>query len=222
MRGVEAAKGKFLSILNSDDFYFQNRFEILLPFIEKQKDGIVFSKVKIVDESGNRLPKDSDWPIWYDEALKAVDGNPTIGCGLLVQNFSVSSGNFLFSRSLYNKLNGFSAHKFLHDWDFLIRAVYFVEPVFVPEELMGYRVHSSNTTESVRDLLLKESGEALKRYRALCEKARPHSELAPARVNWPNFFDIFCNTRNPVYGESLLKEIFVASCYDKKKVTWQM
>lgn len=191
MCGLEAASGDLLSILNCDDFYHPDRFVRLIPYLDDSSGGLVFSRVHFVDHRSRALPPSHAWPSWYSKILQEIDYCLTVGYKLLLHNFSVTSGNFVFTKELYDKLGGFSEHRFTHDWDFLIRSVYHAEPIFVGEPLINYRIHGSNTTESVRDLLFAEASEALRRYFELCERARPQNTLAPCSVNWPHYFSEF-------------------------------
>ena len=199
MCGLEAAAGEYLSILNCDDAYHPERFALLLPRLGGPL-GLVFSGIDFIDAGGRTLPPSHAWPTWYTKALRESEHCPSIGYALLLHNFSVTSGNFLFTRKLYEKLNGFSTHRFTHDWDFLIRSVYYTEPVFIRQKLIHYRVHGSNTTESVRDLLFEEASDALRRYVGLCENGRPPNTLAPCRENWPRYFSRFVHDHKPFFA----------------------
>lgn len=203
MRGIENADGVILGILNSDDYYFPDRISRMVIEVDVSRDVLAFSKVSFVDESGIAI-NNNDWKKWYNNSLCAVADNPTIGYALFVHNVCVTSGNMIFTRSLYDKLNGFSSHKFVHDWDFLLRACYFTEPVFVQEELMAYRIHRSNTTESVRSLLYAESLDALQRYFALYSTGDPPNALAPCKKYWPHFFKLFAQNRPAAFGDGNL------------------
>jgi glycosyltransferase involved in cell wall biosynthesis len=208
MRGVERSRGRLLAILNSDDWYEADRFSMMVPLVDGRDDVFAFSEVRFVDESGAPLPPDSDWPRWWRGAVAEHDLNPTTGFSLFVQNYSVTSGNFLFSRTLYEKLEGFGPQKLSHDWDFLIRATYFCEPEFVRKPLINYRAHGTNTTETVRHLLVDEARTGLRRYKALLGSGRAPNKLAPAPENWPSFFELFRQRRTPFYGREPLNEIF--------------
>lgn len=203
MRGIDNAQGSILSILNSDDYYFPERISRMVVEVDVDGDAIAFSKVSFVDESGVII-KNNDWNKWYDNALHAVIDSPTVGYALFVCNVCVTSGNMIFTRSLYNKLNGFSVHKFTHDWDFLLRACYFTEPTFIQEELMAYRIHRSNTTESVRSLLYTESLNVLQRYFTLCSLGAPPNSQAPCKNHWPYFFNLFVRNRPAAFGNGNL------------------
>ncbi len=191
MRGIEASSGEFVGLLNSDDFYHPQRIERLLPYLLAGRHELAFSGVSFVDSDGDSLPAFNPWPQWYRKCLDETTSCPTVGFRLLAHNFSVSSGNFLFRRSLYDRLAGFSDHRFTHDWDFLIRSLHYSEPAFVREPLLSYRIHDSNTTETVRDVLCSEASHALRRFVALTGSEPPPNPLAPCPVNWPRYFARF-------------------------------
>lgn len=191
MRGIEASSGEIVGLLNSDDFYAPERVERLLPKLLGGEHDLVFSGVRFVDGQGAEQPADHAWPQWYKMCLDETRHCPTVGFSVLAHNFSVSSGNFLFRRSLYQALEGFSDHRFTHDWDFLIRSIHYSEPAFVPEPLLNYRIHETNTTETVRDRLKSEASDALRRYIALVTAGPSPNPLAPCLENWPRYFERF-------------------------------
>jgi len=191
------------AVLNSDDLYEPDRFERMVPSLEGTDLAIAFSGLSLIDDHGEPLGVDHAWPRWYEQALTAAESEPTIGFALLVHNFSVTSGNFVFTRALYDALGGFGDQRFAHDWDFLIRATALTEPVFVREALMLYRVHATNTTESVRGLLRTECATAIERYQSLLERALRLGEanpLAPCEAQWPSFWGRFSQSRKPFWN----------------------
>ncbi|PCI09803.1 hypothetical protein COB72_05440 [bacterium] len=196
MRGIEASSSPVLSILNSDDYYLPGRFSAMLPEVEAHECALAFSKLELIDDQSKPLANDSAWVKWYNESLEYINTNPTLGFAFLEANFTVTSGNFVFTRSLYEKLGGFSEHKFVHDWDFLIRSLWHTEPIMIDQELMAYRTHDSNTTELVRSLLEKECDEVIERYRDMCEcLGTPANTLAPHPKHWGVYFNRFVSNR---------------------------
>ncbi len=193
MRGIEHLDTPILSILNSDDLYEFDRFERMLPALDAEL-AIAFSGITLIDDAGDTLPADHAWSRWYAQALTAADTEPTIGFALLVHNFSVTSGNFIFTRTIYERLGGFNDQKFAHDWDFLIRSVAYGEPVFIPDRLMRYRVHDSNTTDTVRHQLRQDCLMALDRYTAAIANEQPN-RLAPSPKAWPRYWPRFIDSR---------------------------
>ncbi|MCC5822416.1 MAG: glycosyltransferase [Phycisphaerales bacterium] len=203
MRAVEALDTEVVAVLNSDDAYEPDRFERVLPLLARRERAIAFTGLRIIDEHGRDLPDAHPWPRWYATALTAAETEPTIGFALLVHNFSVTSGNFVFTRALYDRLGGFGSQKFAHDWDFLIRSVALTEPEFLPDRLMRYRVHGSNTTESVRGLMEAECADAIDRYRAELASSDATNPLAPCGENWPTYWDRFIRSRRAFWAPHL-------------------
>jgi glycosyltransferase involved in cell wall biosynthesis len=204
MRGVEQLDTEVVAILNSDDTYHPDRFERVLPWLAEKEHGIAFTGINLFDAHGDTLPAEHAWPKWYSMALGAAETEPTIGFALMVQNFSVTSGNFVFTRALYNELGGFGNQKFAHDWDFLIRSIWHTEPMMINERLMSYRVHDSNTTDSVRSLLKSECGGTLQRYLEMCKTlGPPANELAPHPDHWPEYFHRFVKSRAAYWDKAL-------------------
>jgi glycosyltransferase involved in cell wall biosynthesis len=199
MRGFAELDTPVCAVLNSDDLYETKRFERMVPALAGPL-AIAFSALCLIDDRGRTLPADHAWSRWYAAALTAAETEPTIGFGLLVHNFSVTSGNFVFTRALYDRLEGFGNQKFAHDWDFLMRSVALTEPVFVPDKLMRYRVHATNTTESVRHSLDAECAAALTRYARTLRAASRPNPIAPCAQSWPSYWGRFCNRRRAFWG----------------------
>ena len=83
------------------------------------------------------------------------------------QNFIATTSNMLFSKRLYQKIGGFRDYRYVHDWDFALRAALLGNVLFLPQILVRYRTHASNTikedgsavTTEVRRLFKKIAGE---------------------------------------------------------------
>lgn len=208
MRGLSIARGEILSILNSDDSYATNRFSTMLRQVPAQGDFIAFSAVDFLDEACDRLDEDSGIAGWYRMALGHVLECPTVGFALLRNNIAVTSGNLVFTRELYRKVGGFARYRMCHDWDFLMRASHYVEPIFVQEVRMAYRVHPTNTLNSTRHLLREEGTAALNAFVELTRHEPSPNPLAPSRRNWPIFFDYFTDTVPPWFAAEPIR-IFI-------------
>lgn len=197
-RGLAALNTPLCAVLNSDDCYETHRFQEIVPAIEASAQhthyAIAFSGLSLMDGAGNELDHGHGWSRWYREALAAASNEPTIGYGILTHNFSVTSGNFVFTRALYDALNGFRQQKFAHDWDFLLRATALTEPIFIQAPLMRYRVHDSNTTETVRSLLKEECEQAVGAYIEMVRNGASNT-ACPCPDHWPAYWDRFVATR---------------------------
>src|SRR5207244_2829224 len=71
------------------------------------------------------------------------------------QNIIATTSNAIFSRALYDRVGGFADFRYVHDWDFFLRAAWHGTAQYVPHALTLYRQHRSNT--------ISESGERVKK-----------------------------------------------------------
>jgi len=186
-----AATADFIAFLDSDDLYAPNRLERMLQCAPRRGLYFGFSGVEFLCEVGaERL---ADWHDAYDLILGQSMSFPTAGFAFLRFNIAISTSNFVISRALFDAVGGFDDRiKICQDWDFAVRALRLVEPTFIPEPLLTYRIHSRNTSgdppksaEWERDLVIDK----------MCEWiAQPTSNTrAPTPRNWPRYFGIFAH-----------------------------
>jgi len=190
--GLQLAHGEFLTILNSDDFYHPERLQRFVTAARGTERRLLFSRVSYVDERGRALPEDHPEQQRYRQSLQDSELFPTRSFELLRRNVAVTSGNLFFHRSLYREIGGFRPLRLCHDWDFLLRALLFEEPVWLDEPLMSYRLHGANAI--VREnqgnrLGAEETGVVLKSYFHGAQD--PINPLAPAAVNWGEYWVYF-------------------------------
>ena len=189
--GIELSSGQCIALLNSDDAYAATRISRIIKKADNRELFFIFTGIDFVDGAGNRLASEHPHSRWYQRIAENRATAPTLGFSLLQDNISVTSGNFAFSRSLYDQLGGFSDYKFCHDWDFLMRATRLVEPDFLEAPLLHYRAHDSNTTHSLRHVQEEEVSGALNRFLQLCADEGAPNPLAPCPENWPSFFETY-------------------------------
>lgn len=181
-RGIELSKGKFVSVINADDLYAPNRIESLLKTLLLGDGDLVFSKIEVIDEYGEKLY--SDEANNFRGVSQSALEKRYISHALLYQNCSISTGNLLFKKDIYFKLNGFRVFKYVHDWDFLLRASLIKEPYYDENTIYYYRIHSSNS------------------YKALQGVAEKESEAVLTNV----FYQIKRGVSNPYLARSLVQE----------------
>jgi hypothetical protein len=61
------------------------------------------------------------------------------------QNHLVTTSNMVFRKSLHTRLGGFRPYRYVHDWDFALRAMLLGRSAYIRRFLTGYRLHGHNT-----------------------------------------------------------------------------
>ena len=192
-KGIGLSSGDCIMLLNSDDFYHRDRIRRIAQCVADQSDFIVFTGVDFVGPDSTPLKSRHAHRTWYEKMEQEAQEAPTVGMALLQNNLSVSSGNFAFSRSLYKSLGGFANFRFCHDWDFILRASRWTEPLRIDEPLLSYRVHPENSTHALRDIQEEEVRSSLNGFLEICRRKGTPNPTAPCPANWPSFFEHFVN-----------------------------
>ncbi len=183
--GLSKATGDYLTVLNSDDFYHPERFEMCIAEMQKYGAECAFSYVQHVDEAGAAVKPGDRRRAWYANSIAAENTAPSISAQLMLGNIAVSSGNIIISRRLYEKLGGYRDFKLAHDWDMLLRVVPHSEPLLVKKYLYHYRLHETNTMHSVNHLLEEETRQIFRDYALTTFVQKPENPHALSLRNWP-------------------------------------
>lgn len=160
-RGLNIGQGKYMAILNSDDVFEKNRFEIMIAKMEKEPEiGFMCSYITVINDKGKKLGIKEGWknmePWQVPHPELSLKKTNSFKENLLMTNFTSTTSNFLFRRSLYETIGGMRNLRFVHDWDFALRAAEISECKIIEQPLMRYRVHNSNTISSNRKWMLFE------------------------------------------------------------------
>lgn len=146
-KGIRLSHGEYVAILNADDLYEPNRFTVLIGQMDRQSAEWGFSAVRCIDAQGNRL--ESDEARAFEGIQQKLEGKRFIALAAVAENVSVSTGNLLFSRALYERAGGFKNYKYVHDYDFFLRACLQSEPAYTAQTSYLYRLHGENTFLSI-------------------------------------------------------------------------
>lgn len=183
--GIKVAQGEYLAILNSDDYYFPGRISIMVREMIKHKRRFAYSKVLHIEANG-------DPHSYQEQYLKQIENAvifPTLGFELLRNNIAVTTGNFIFHRSLFDEIGDFDEFITCHDWDFILRALLVEEPIFIDQILMAYRIHSEGTLQYNLKIVNQEIEQIMLNYLENADQAK--NPIAPSTKNWGDYWTLF-------------------------------
>jgi glycosyltransferase involved in cell wall biosynthesis len=144
--GVALATGEYINILNSDDWFPDDRIAAMVEGVARRNADWGFGEVSFVNATGTPIsPAESRRVFEFLMEMKQRSHWETLGAALLHFNLMISTGNLFVRRSFLDGLGGFRNYRYNHDWDFCLRATLESEPVFVPRNVYAYRMHESNT-----------------------------------------------------------------------------
>jgi glycosyltransferase involved in cell wall biosynthesis len=195
--GISKAKGDIIAILNSDDMYHPNRLKLIVNEMQQGGRDFVFSRVQYVDDSDNIVTESHPTARVYSQFQKNIKSHkfPTIGFAFLSANVAISTGNFAFMRSLFNRVGKFGPHPYCHDWDFILRSLIHTEPFYLEQDLYYYRFHGKNTFESLGPTISQEELDSLLiNFFSKVQYDWTPNPIAPSPLNWPGFFELFMDS----------------------------
>ena len=140
---AEAGEVDYIAILNSDDLFEPARLEKCVAFLQAHPEcEVVCTGVQMIDSAGMVLPPDHPKArrlrtVWADPARDPAEW-------LGVSNFAKTTSNFVI-RAGYARAHPLRDYRYVHDYFFAVSAA--VEGQFgvIPEPLLRYRTHTTNT-----------------------------------------------------------------------------
>jgi glycosyltransferase involved in cell wall biosynthesis len=152
-----AADCDFIGILNSDDRYLPDRIAKCLQSAQEHPGKAVFStKLRVIDGEGAPMPEDAPRSRWFHGAWTlGAQTDVDVPEWLGQANFIATTTN-VFARASYLMANPMRNYRFIHDYFFLSTAALENQIQVVPEVLLEYRVHGSNTISTKPEPLIKE------------------------------------------------------------------
>jgi len=148
-RGLNMAKGDYISILNSDDVYPHNRLERLMSILKKTKAACIFTDIQPIDERGEEiLDPGFWWYLWYKKNRDFYKQCGDIYTAFLKANLMVTTSNLFLRRNVIKKVGDFCSLRYLHDYDYIFRIMlnFPGQVKYLDEEkLLYYRLHGGNT-----------------------------------------------------------------------------
>lgn len=146
-QGMTLAKGRYISILNSDDVYHPERLQTLFNHCETSPCALAFTPLGPIDAQGTPIVDvHHPWCLLYARLVLEYDHGGAREA-LLTGNFAVTTSNFFFRSDLLKVVGGFRKKRYNHDWDFMARLVrQGLDIVCVGDKsMLSYRLHGNNT-----------------------------------------------------------------------------
>lgn len=188
-RAIGLSRGDFIAILNADDAYAPRRIATMMEAMRPAGARLAFSLVRFMDERGQLIDQLDPMARRLRHRQAVIHRYPTVGFACLASNVAISTGNFLFERGLYAEAGPFSALKYCHDWQFLLRALLVTEPLYVEAAHYLYRIHGANSFRSLAGVADMESRMILRDYLRAAASTRVRNPRAPTARNWPGVFE---------------------------------
>ncbi len=186
-RGIEAACGDVVFILNSDDVFVAGRVARCLALLgQPEPPAAVASWLELIDGQGTSLGVKQGWhtmppwPLRGPGPSLAATGDPVLA--LLEANYVATSSNIAFARGLMKGPDtvSFAPLRYAHDWDFLLSACSHGGLAIIEEPLVRYRIHGTNTIREGKD---DRAAEGLMRFEILWVIARHRHVLLQAAAH---------------------------------------
>lgn len=166
-RGIGLARGEYISILNSDDVYYADRFEKMVMILEHDSSvHAVFSHIEFIDGNGNSIRfnrgAEDNWLSHNPET--SYEKNNHIILDLLAGNFLYTTSNLFCRKSVFDDIGYFSNLKYIHDYEFFLRLCYHYKVHIIEEPLLKYRYHESNALNENFSVANFETGLVLSNF----------------------------------------------------------
>jgi glycosyltransferase involved in cell wall biosynthesis len=147
---VEVAQNEWIAVLNSDDAFVDGRFESIVQDTGFAGCDLAFGNLLFMDGRGaltgaKRGPVDTWKPFRPSIELLKMIADRRFAELMAEQNYIVTTSNMIFRKSLHARIGGFRNYRYVHDWDFALRAMQLGRSVYISRFLTAYRIHSQNT-----------------------------------------------------------------------------
>ncbi|MEL6988931.1 MAG: glycosyltransferase [Bacteroidota bacterium] len=151
-RGIERAQGEYISFIDADDFWTEDKLEKQLTALQTNPDaGVAYSWFTIAIESENNSG-DTSFVLG-----KKVFFSGDVYERLLVDNFIGNGSNILIRSSVLKRVGNFDPTlKSCEDWDYFLRLASQVNFAVVPKYQVFYR--KGEGTMSSKGLVMEREG----------------------------------------------------------------
>jgi len=142
-KGIQQyAKGKYVCIVASDDYWEETKVEKQVAFYERNQNlGFIFSRAHLVDDNGivnGQL---------HGELIQTCDFEH------LIQGNLVPALTVMLKRDVFDEVGYFDENCYIEDWDMWLRIAYKYPFAYQDDLLAFYRIHETNATHNRRKML---------------------------------------------------------------------
>jgi glycosyltransferase involved in cell wall biosynthesis len=169
---VEQAQCEWVAVLNSDDAFVSGRFEAIVQDPGFSNCDFAFGNVLLMDGRGaltgaKRGPLDS-WGATFRPSLDLLRMLAERRFAELTseQNYLITTSNMVFRKSLHARVGGFRPYRYVHDWDFALRAMLLGRAAYIRRFLTAYRIHSRNTVSESETKAIIETRTMLDNFKS--------------------------------------------------------
>ena len=165
---VEAAGCEWIAVLNSDDAFVSGRFEAIVQSPGFAASDFAFGNILLMDQRGallgaKRGPLDCWTPFRPSLELLTMIKDQQFVELLSQENYLITTSNMVFRKTLHAGVGGFRPYRYVHDWDFALRAMLHGRPIYVPRFITAYRIHTGNT-------ILESEGKPIAEIRSMLNR----------------------------------------------------
>jgi glycosyltransferase involved in cell wall biosynthesis len=146
-QGIRLARGEFIAILDSDDYWLPHMLETALAHLaEHPEAGLFYAQTSSIDENGNPLgPIQGAPPKYPDNPLKS-----------LIVGDVIAPATIVVRRACYDRLGPYDeVLQRCEDWDMWLRFARHYSLVYYPGILARYRYHSVSLSGSQSDTAME-------------------------------------------------------------------
>lgn len=133
-KGIEEARGKYIAVLDSDDFWCdENKLKKQVDCLDRNpRCGAVGTGMVLIDEKGKEIGR-----IRYPGSDQEIRNH-------MLSSFQMAHPSIVFCKKAAEKVGGYSESKllkFAEDYDFFLRVGQHCQLANIPDYCLKYRVH---------------------------------------------------------------------------------